>query len=55
MITMTEADMDMLADYEEEQQRKGHFTLLFPRAGEDGNRGGRMGIHCALTLTCTGG
>jgi len=32
MITMTEADMDMLADYEEEQQRKGHFTLLFPRA-----------------------
>jgi hypothetical protein len=32
MITMTENDMDMLADYEEEQQRKGHFTLLFPRA-----------------------
>jgi hypothetical protein len=30
-IQTTEADMEMLADFEEEQQRRGHFTLLFPR------------------------
>ena len=29
-VNLTEVDLDMLADYEEEQQRKGHFELLFP-------------------------
>ena len=27
---MTENDLEILADYEEEQQRRGHFELLFP-------------------------
>jgi len=31
LIQMTENDMEMLADFEEEQQRRGHFSLLFPR------------------------
>lgn len=29
---MTDNDMEMLADFEEEQQRRGHFQLLFPKA-----------------------
>ena len=28
--TLTEDDMDILADFEEEQNRIGHFELLFP-------------------------
>ena len=31
-VNLTENDLDVLADYEEEQQRKGHFELLFPTA-----------------------
>ena len=27
---LTQEDLDMLADYEEEQLRKGHFELIFP-------------------------
>ena len=27
---LTEDDMDILAEYEEEQRRKGHFETLFP-------------------------
>lgn len=30
LIPTTDADMESLADYEEEQQRKGHFECLFP-------------------------
>ena len=29
-VTLTDYDLDTLADYEEEAQRKGHFELLFP-------------------------
>ena len=29
-IQTTETDMDILAEFEEEQHRKGHFELLFP-------------------------
>ena len=29
---MRDEDMEMLADFEEEQYRKGHFELLFPVA-----------------------
>ena len=28
--SLTEDDMDILADFEEEQTRIGHFELLFP-------------------------
>ena len=31
-IGLTENDLEMLADYEEEQQRRGHFEMLFPTA-----------------------
>ena len=31
-VNLTENDLEMLADYEEEQQRKGHFEVLFPLA-----------------------
>ena len=31
-VNLSEADLEALADYEEEQQRKGHFELLFPLA-----------------------
>ena len=31
-VNLTENDLDILADFEEEQQRKGHFELLFPTA-----------------------
>lgn len=27
---LTEDDLEILADFEEEQRRKGHFELLFP-------------------------
>jgi hypothetical protein len=27
---LTEDDMDIMADFEEEQRRKGHFETLFP-------------------------
>lgn len=27
---LTEDDMEILADYEEEQSRKGHFETIFP-------------------------
>lgn len=29
-INLTENDLEVLADYEEEQQRRGHFEMLFP-------------------------
>ena len=29
-VALTENDLEMLADYEEEQQRKGNFEVLFP-------------------------
>ena len=29
-VNLTDNDLEMLADYEEEQQRKGHFELLYP-------------------------
>ena len=29
-VNLTENDLEMLADYEEEQQRRGHFEVLFP-------------------------
>ena len=29
-INMNDYDFEMLADFEEEQQRKGNFDLLFP-------------------------
>ena len=28
--SLTADDFDMIADFEEEQQRKGHFELIFP-------------------------
>ena len=31
-VNLSEADLEALADYEEEQQRRGHFELLFPLA-----------------------
>ena len=31
-VSLTENDLEMLADYEEEQQRRGHFEVLFPTA-----------------------
>ena len=31
-ISLTEADYEMLADYEEEYQRRGNFEVLFPTA-----------------------
>ena len=31
-VNLTENDLDVLADYEEEQQRKGNFEVLFPTA-----------------------
>lgn len=31
-VNLTENDLEMLADYEEEQQRRGHFEVLFPTA-----------------------
>lgn len=31
-VNLTDNDLEMLADYEEEQQRKGHFEVLFPTA-----------------------
>jgi len=31
-VNLTENDLEVLADFEEEQQRKGHFELLFPTA-----------------------
>jgi len=29
-VNLTENDLEMLADFEEEQQRRGHFEVLFP-------------------------
>ena len=29
-VNLTENDLEMLADYEEEQQRRGNFETLFP-------------------------
>lgn len=31
-LQLRDDDMEMLADFEEEQYRKGHFELLFPLA-----------------------
>lgn len=31
-LVHNENDMEVLADYEEEQQRRGHFNLIFPLA-----------------------
>lgn len=31
-INLQESDLDVLADFEEEQMRRGHFELLFPTA-----------------------
>jgi hypothetical protein len=29
-LCTTDADLDVLVNYEEEMQRKGHFSLIFP-------------------------
>jgi len=29
-VALTENDLEMLADYEEEQQRRGNFEVLYP-------------------------
>lgn len=29
-VNLTENDLELMADYEEEQQRRGHFETLFP-------------------------
>ena len=42
-IQMRDEDMEMLADFEEEQYRKGHFELLFPLARTLDNYRGFVG------------
>ena len=41
-VALTETDLEMLADYEEEQQRKGNFEILFPKANNTDNYRGYL-------------